>query len=68
MATDHNIPSLNGLEPLPFHWGHRYFDYLPTSFDDSLSFTEQIAQLMEYLNKMHRLSVMKLPVFQPQPP
>ena len=56
MATDHNIPSLNGLEPLPFHWGHRYFDYLPTSFDDSLSFTEQIAQLMEYLNKMHRLS------------
>jgi len=51
--------SFSGLDPLQklnFVWGHRYYHYLPTAFDDSLDFYEQITNFIEYLNQTKRLT------------
>jgi len=51
--------SFNRLDPLQklnFVWGHRYYHYLPTAFDDSLDFYEQITNFIEYLNQTKRLT------------
>ena len=48
--------NLDPISKMNFVWGRRYYDYLPTAYDDSMTFYEQLAQFIEYLNQTKRLT------------